>query len=301
MTSPLSKDLFQRAIVQSGSALMPLPSLAEAEKSGEKLATALKAPAGDGAIKYLRKMSPQDLLNSLPRQDPSEIPLIRPDIDGWVMRRSPAEVFASGQQSSIPLIIGTTAREFGMPAPPEAVRKMIQNVTGSFANRALSIYGLADDGQGTTDPMYGSAGDQWLADLIFRCPATFQAKWHTTAHQAVYEYELEHAIPGHEAEGAVHSADLPYVFGFYPKGGNISGNFGETDFKLADLIETYWANFARTGNPNAGTLPNWPEFGGTQTFVRFTQDGRVVSAQGLRRTQCELLRDVLKQRMNPGN
>ena len=298
MTSPLSKDLFQRAIVQSGSALMPLPALAEAEKSGVRVATALKAPAGDGAIKYLRQLSPQDLLNGVPRQDPSEIPLLRPDIDGWVLRSSPPEVFASGQQSSIPLIIGTTAREFGMPAPPEAVRSMIQNLTGSFASRVLPLYGLADDGQGTTDPMYGSAGDQWLADLIFRCPLTFQAGWHTSARHATYEYELQHAIPGQEAQGAVHSTDLPYVFGFYPKGGNISGDFGETDFKLADLIETYWANFARTGNPNAGTLPNWPEFGDSQSFIRFTQDGRVVNAQGLRRPQCDLLREVLKQSVN---
>jgi para-nitrobenzyl esterase len=300
MTSPLAKSLFQRAIAQSGSAVMPpMSALAEAEKSGEKVATALKAPASNGAIKYLRQLSPHDLMNGLPRQDPRELPLIGPNIDGWVIQRSPAEVFASGQQSSIPLIIGTTAREFGMPAPPDEVRKMIQQVTGSFASQALSLYGLADEGQGIADPMYGSAGDQWLADLIFRCPVTTQAGWHSAARHATYEYEFEHAIPGQEATGAVHSADLPYVFGFYPKTGNISGNFGDTDYQLADLIQTYWTNFARTGNPNGGTLPNWPEFGSAQNFIRFTQDSRVVNSQGLRRPQCDLLREVLKQRMNP--
>jgi para-nitrobenzyl esterase len=298
MTSPLSKTLFQRAIVQSGSGIMPpMPSLTEAEQSGEKVATALKAPKGDGAIKYLRQLSPQDVLSGLPRQNPSELPLIGPDIDGWVIQRSPPEVFASGQQSAIPLIIGTTSREFGMPAPPGVVRQMIQTVTGSFASRALSLYGLEGDGQGATDPMYGSAGDQWLADLIFRCPVTTQARWHAAAGRATYEYELEHAIPGHEAEGAVHSADLPYVFGYYPKTGNISGNFGEIDFKLADMMQTYWTNFAKTGDPNAGALPKWPEFGTSQTFIRFTQDGSVASSQGLRQSHCDLLREVLKERM----
>ena len=54
MTSPLSKDLFQRAIAQSGSALMPpMPSLAEAEQAGEKVAATLAgspaaAPLGQG-------------------------------------------------------------------------------------------------------------------------------------------------------------------------------------------------------------------------------------------------------------
>jgi para-nitrobenzyl esterase len=299
MTSPLSKNLFQRAIVQSGSGVMPpAPSRAEAEQAGVRLATAMKAVTGAGAIKYLRQISHQDLWKRVPLQDPTQPPLFGPVIDGWVMQRSPAEVFALGQASRIPLLTGTTAREFGMPVPPDQVRKMIQVVTGSFASRALSLYGLADDGQGTTDSMYGSVGDQWFADLIFRCPVTTQAAWHTSARNATYEYELEHAIPGQEATGAVHASDLPYVFGFYPKHGNISGNFGETDYKLADLIGTYWTNFARTGNPNGGSLPNWPEFGSSQTFIRFKQDGSVMKLQGLRQTQCDLHREVLKQLMN---
>jgi para-nitrobenzyl esterase len=299
MTSPLSRKLFHQAIVQSGSAVMPpMPSLAESERSGEKVATALKAPTGNGAIKFLRQLSQQDLLSGLPRQDEQQLPLIGPNIDGWVIQRSPAEIFASGQESPIPLIIGTTAREFGMPAPPDAVRGMIQNVTGTFATRAMALYGLADDGQGTTDPMYGSAGDQWLADFIFRCPVTTQAAWHTGARHATYEYELAHAIPGHEETGAVHSADLPYVFGFYPKTGNISGNFGDTDYKLAELMQTYWTNFAKTGNPNGHQIPAWPEFGAAQTFIRFAQDGRVVKSEALRRSQCDLLREVLKAHMN---
>ena len=96
----------------------------------------------------------------------------------------------------------------------------------------------------------------------------------------------------------MHSSDLPYVFGFYPKTGNIAGNFTEVDYKLADLIETYWTNFAKRGNPNGDGVPNWPEFDGSQTFIEFTQDGRAVATSGgPRRPQCDLLREVLKQRM----
>ncbi len=297
MISPLSKDLFQRAILESGSAVgFPFPPLADAEQGGQKLAALLKAPPGDGGIKYLRQLSVQDLLKNV-GQGPDQPPLVGPDLDGWVIPRSPAEIFASGQESPIPLIIGTTAREFGMSAPPAEVRKMIENVTGTLATRVLPLYGLAGDGQGTTDTMYGSVGDQWFADLVFRCPATTQAAWHGAAHQPTYEYQLEHAVPGQEAQGAVHSSDLPYVFGFYPKTGNISGSFGETDYKIADLIETYWTNFAKKGNPNGGTLPNWPEFGNSQTFLEFSQDGHTVVNSGLRRPQCDLYREVLKQSM----
>jgi para-nitrobenzyl esterase len=303
MTSPLSKGGFQRAIVESGSALgPPLAPLAEAEGAGEKFAESLKAPAGNGAIKYLRKLSTQELLKGVSGQDPSQPPPASPDIDGWVIRRSPVEIFALGQEASIPLIIGTTTREFGNPAPPDQLRTMIRNITGPLADRALSLYGLADQGKGDPDPMYGSAADQFFADFIFRCPATTQALWHSASKHATYEYQLERVIPGHEAEGAVHSSDLPYVFGFYPKTGNISGSFAETDFKVADLIETYWTNFARSGNPNDGKLPNWPEFAGAQTFIEFAQDGGVVvNSAGLRRPQCDLYREVLKQRMSAKN
>jgi para-nitrobenzyl esterase len=300
MASALSKSLFHRAIAESGAAINPtMPSLSQSEQAGEKLAAKLNAPAGNDAIKFLRQLSVDDLMKAASNRTPNEPPPIGPNIDGWVIAGPPAEVFAEGQQASVPLILGTTTREFGSSSSPDELRKWIEKVTGSFAPRALSLYGLADNGQGTSDPMYGSAADQWFADLIFRCPVATEAQFHNAAHHPTYQYELQHAIPGQESQGAVHSADLPYVFGFYPKSGNISGNFTDTDFKLAELIETYWTNFAKTGNPNGGTLPNWPEFNGSQAYIAFTQDGRVVpTSGGLRRPPCDLLRDVLKQRMS---
>jgi para-nitrobenzyl esterase len=298
MTSPMSKSLFQRAIAESGAVDPTMPTLTQSERSGEKLATKLNVPTGDEAIQFLRRMSVEDLMKAASDHAPDQPPLVGPNIDGWVLPRSPAAVFADGQEAPVPMIIGTTTREFGSPVPMEQTRKWIENVTGSLAPRALSLYGLAGGGQGASDPMYGSAADQWFADLIFRCPAAIQASFQNAMHQPTYEYELQHAIPGQEVQGAVHSADLPYVFGFYPKSGNISGNFTDLDFKIADLIETYWTNFAKTANPNGSDLPNWPEFDDSQAYIAFTQDGRVVATSGgLRRKNCDLLREVVKQRL----
>jgi para-nitrobenzyl esterase len=297
MTSPLSKTLFQRAIAESGAVDPTMPTLEQSERAGEKLAAKLNAPAAD-AITFLRHVSAEDLMKAASDHAPDQPPLVGPNIDGWVLPRSPVAIFGDGQEAPIPMIIGTTTREFGSPVPVEQTRKWIESVTGSMAPRALGLYGLADNGQGTSDPMYGSAADQWFADLIFRCPAAIQASFHNATHHTAYEYELQHAIPGQEAQGAVHSADLPYVFGFYPKSGNISGNFTELDFKLADLIETYWTNFAKTGNPNGSGVPNWPEFDDSQAYIAFTQDDRVLATSGgLRRKNCDLLREVVKQRL----
>jgi para-nitrobenzyl esterase len=135
--------------------------------------------------------------------------------------------------------------------------------------------------------------------LAFRCPISTEAQWHSASHHAVYQYEFNHAIPGQEAQGAVHSSDLPYVFGFYPKGGNISGQFSDSDFKLADMIETYFTNFAKTGDPNGAALTKWPAFDETQPYLQFTQDGKaVVQTGGLRRKQCDFYREFVNKRMS---
>jgi para-nitrobenzyl esterase len=302
MTSPLAKDQFQKALAESGAAFTaPLLPLTEAELAGARLAKAIGAPAGDGQIKYLRTLSGPDLLAALAKLDQRTRPRVGPDIDGYVLLQQPAIVFATGQEAHIPFVYGTTTREFGSNQSADQLRTTITFAAGAFASKALAAYGLANGGQGTTDPKYGTAADQWSADMIFRCPSVTQAAWHVAAHNATWEYEFNHAIPGQEAQGAVHSADLPYVFGYFPKTGNIAGNFTDVDKKLADLIQTYWANFAKTGNPNSSGLPNWPQQGGNGTYIQFQQDGRVETANGLRAAQCDIYRQWLTSQSRPTN
>ncbi|HEY2469383.1 MAG TPA: carboxylesterase family protein [Terracidiphilus sp.] len=294
MTSPLAKDLFQKAIGESGAAftapLLPLPS---AEQVGASLAQQLGAPAGSEQIKFLRTLSASDLLTTLAKL-PSHL-RVGPDIDGWVLPELPASVFALGREAHIPLLYGTTTREFGSNQSVAQLRGAITLSAGKFVSKTLAAYGLADGAQGTNDPKYGAAADQWFADIVFRCPATTQGAWHAAAHNATYEYEFNRAIPGQD--NSVHSADLPYVFGYFPKWGNISGKFGDVDITLADLMETYWTNFAKTGNPNGTGLPKWPQQDDNGTYIQFQQDGSVQTAAGLRAAQCSIYREWLTARI----
>jgi para-nitrobenzyl esterase len=302
MTSPLAKELFQKALAESGAAFTaPLLPLDQAERAGAGAALKLNAPAGDGQIKYLRTLSASDMLATLAKLSPASRAHVGPDIDGFVLPQQPAVVFATGQEAHIPFVFGTTTREFGSNQSADQLRMAIRFVAGTVATKAIALYGLANDGKGVTDPKYGTAADQWSADMIFRCPSVTQAAFHVAAHNPTWEYEFNHAIPGQEAQGAVHSADLPYVFGFFPKTGNISGSFADVDNKLAELIGTYWTNFAKTGNPNSAGLPNWPPQGGNGTYIQFQQDGKVETANALRSAQCSIYREWLTAQSHPAH
>ena len=305
MTSPLSKNLFHKAIAESGTVLLgpPLP-LSVAEQGGVNFAERLHAPA-EGSLKYLRGLSTAELLKAalVSEQNQNQGPNAPPDyhpwpvVDGWVFPQSPDAVFASGQESAIPFIIGNNTREFDFPIPMDALQQWMKAAYGDLTPQGLRAYGLADGAQGSTDPLYGSVANQWAADFQFRCPATAISVWHTKAGHPVYEYQFEHAVPGQEANGAVHSAELPYVFGFYPKTGNIAGAFNATDFKIADTIETYWTNFAKTGNPNGAGVPNWPEVDKTHAYVALTQSGDVKAGTKLREAQCSIYRQAVDARV----
>ena len=59
------------------------------------------------------------------------------------------------------------------------------------------------------------------------------------------------------------------MFGFYPKDGNLAGAYTDADLKFADMVESYFTNFARTGNPSQPGLtwePTDPDSSKTMVF-----------------------------------
>jgi len=291
-----AKGLFQKAIQESGVPIGLPAQLGAAEEAGKRFAASMGAPEGSGQIAYLRGIPGGELIKKLTAHEPHQ--RFGPDVDGWVVSKGPAETFAKGDEAAIPLIFGTTTREFGGGGSPDMLRARVKEMAGEFAPEVLKVYGLADGGEGTNDAVYGSVADQMAADVAFRCPSTAEGRWHSAAHHETYEYEFDHAVPGQPL--AIHSTDLSFVFGFYPKEGNLAGAYAAADLKTADQVESYFTNFAKTGNPNGTGLPVWPEFGPSAKYVKFTQSGTVEEAQDLRGAACKVYRDVVEARMKQG-
>ena len=286
LTSPLAKGLFHRAIAESGatSGFKGSVPAARAEEAGQALAANLKAPDAD-AIKFLRTKSPEEILtaaNATRRVTGINRDGLETSIDGYVLPQSPTAVFAAGGSMRVPLIVGSQAQETGGPNNANQLRDAIRKAYGALADDALKLYGLAGDGAGQADPLYGSIGSQWSTDTGFRCPATAQALGHAATGQPTYQYEFEHAPPGRPATS--HSSELNFLFDTWPGDVQLSA----LDRTISGQAQAYWANFARTGNPNGEGLPSWPRLTVKgQEYLAFTDAGAAAKA-GVRRAFCEI-------------
>jgi para-nitrobenzyl esterase len=96
----------------------------------------------------------------------------------------------------------------------------------------------------------------------------------------------------------VHASELSHVFGTYAQGLVGVGppaRATEADARLSDVMQRYWTNFAKTGDPNGPGLPMWPKFDPKlRGYVEFTSSGAAVK-QGLRRPYCDLFMENVQR------
>ena len=289
LTSPQAHGLFHRAIAESGSSHLapPAATLAEAEQVGVRIGAKLGATDSD-SLRFLRSLPAREILRGAASIGAAI------NVDGWVFPAPPAQVLAAGRGLRVPLIIGSAAVEFPAAGTVDEIRRQIQNTFGPIAPKALALYGLADLGPPSAfDPLYGNVADQWGSDQ-FHCAAVIEGAWQAAAGNPTWEYQFDRAIPPRSQTG--HSSDLPYVFGNLYTKGSQAGDFQEADHRLSAAIQTYWINFARTGDPNGRGVFIWPRYDGrTRKFLEFTTKADLIVSENQRGPFCDLFRELLGQ------
>ena len=147
MASPLAKNLIAGAIAESGSllSLQKTMGLAQAEESGEKFATTLEAQS----LAALRALPANQLLEATRKPGTPRFAVI---VDGYFFPKSPADIFAAGEQAHVPLLAGWNSEESGFrailgnePPTPENYTKAVQKFYGDDAAAVLQLYPAATE------------------------------------------------------------------------------------------------------------------------------------------------------------
>ena len=319
MASPLSANLFRRVIAESG----PSFGLARERSASEMtpLALAVGAAAGGkpGAqLEALRKLPATQIAEIENRLIATQFPGYNPNApvtDGWVLPQSPAKAYASGAIQKVDLLVGLNAREWaafrvvaeaaqkksGQPAPKPEFGKQFtlfqdaaRPLYGSWTDITVSAYMAKIILHGTP------AVDQSTDDIIMACPMGAEAALVTSAGQHAFVYRFERSVPGPgESDlGAFHALELPYVFDTFQVRTFNWLPFTATDHKLSNVIQTYWTNFAKTGDPNGPGLPYWDAWTTAQEpFIVFGENGDASPQQNFSPMFCHLSPDRLKDQL----
>jgi len=269
--SPPAKGLFQRAISESGGAplsppppedasysvVAPFPSLSSAEAMGQ----AFLAKLGAQDIAAARALPAEALLKAQPGLS------INPVQDGYILPTDAYQRFHSGRVNNTPILVGTNSNE-GAFRPfraqftgmtPEKFETRVHAAFGKYADQILADYPHATPAE----------AEQAAEDLFFRDTALAWKTWAwaraqaQTGHDKAYLYYFDRRSP-QEPLGPAHTAEIPYVFGSVGQSGaRAFGPAGPplpSDVPLSQQMQSYWVNFAKSGDPNGPGLPHWPAF-----------------------------------------
>jgi para-nitrobenzyl esterase len=253
-SSSEAKGLFHRAIAQSGAIFAPpkrsrRPNelfqnsvlLEFAERNGRALLQSL----GANNIDEARKKNPSDIIAGVERIQHETLPVV----DGEIMSDENAKILQAGRFNDVPLLLGHNSGEGigNVPAgvTPEALKAAPQqSPCPTQAAVVLSLYRHAtlDEAIAMIEESQRDGDFGWSA-------WTWARLQNAKGRSKVYLYYFD-VHPSTSPKGAMHFADVPFVFGTQ----NAAGN------STSALIRRYWINFARTGDPNAEGLPPWPPF-----------------------------------------
>ena len=288
LASPGAAGLFHRAIIQSGPCAVPLATHSAATQLGDKAQTLLDCDSSQHDVpQCLRSRSAEDVAATLP-PDPTlgfgeDYTMWWPSLDPVVLPLPLTEAFSSGSFNQVPVIDGTTLNEASLliwlshnmrfkPLQADQYLDRLEHLTGSreSAEKVAQRYPLEN-----YDSPFEAFTDAF-SHGFFNCISRRQTLA-MSGHVPVWTYRFDYQdapffIPWADLK-AYHAAEMQYVFG-NPMS-LTRRHFKKKEQTLANSMMGYWAQFARSGNPNSPDASAWPAFNKAESSILFNLDNSV--------------------------
>jgi para-nitrobenzyl esterase len=311
MASPLAGGLFQRAAAQSpGSLPHRLRELdgssgpfESAEAFGLRFAGKLGLEGKKGVTAKLRNMPAEELAAAWFKTVNEDYKGVGASgswivnhitIDGKVLEQAPGEVFRKGRQHNVPFMTGNTADEgtlftylfFGREPDGERYRHYAGQAYGKEGRAVAAHFGGRDgeDVRRASDGMLGASfysGSRRLARYM-SAVQSHTYRYLFSKPPGFFLYVIPDMHDWKERFRCYHAAEIPYVFHWMGVPG-----YGEEDRALARQMAGFWANFARSGDPNGGGN-TWPRFSRQdESYLALGEE--VFRSRGFRDADCDFI------------